>query len=764
MEIMGRAIVTVNEEHRMARPALQALTLAALLATTALVSPALAQTAPSAPVAGVEAAWLTPSARPSLDFKPDALPSRDEVMPALDYVATSQIADMSGRRIALSTGSNLSEISDNWVAATFYVGAARLARVSERPEILRFLTATAEHYNYGLRGARSAKTMLNADDAAIGDLYEELYARRGQQGVLMPLQQRLDFMVPHLARSTETPALIWWWSDALYMAPPVLARMSTITGDPKYLRAMDAEWRRTAGRLWNPEERLFLRDERFRERHSGNGELIYWSRANGWAIGGLARVLEEMPADFAGRAFYVDIFQKLAGRIVELQQADGLWRSSLKDPQAYPEAETSGSAFFVYALAWGINHGLLDRETTLPHVTRGWAALNRHVTAEGLIGAAQKTGDQPVPTVESDVGLYASGAYLLAGIEVMDLNGAAQPLPEAPPARDSDLVIAATTPTPPAPVTVVGEAEQQRRAAEMTATQALAYDPATLNRPSVIEPLTPPTTGEQRPRAVARFAPDRFDDLLWENDRVAHRIYGPALEAREAPSGSGIDVWAKRVRWPFMDRQLRFPNYHTDRGEGLDYYDVGRGRGAGGLGVWYDNKLWTSRNFQTHEILETGGDEAKFKVGYAPWPVDVDRRVWESRTFDLPLGSNFTRMVSTIQSDRTTPLTVAIGISKRQNDAGRGYVTKDAANGRLMLWEPNDPAHGSLGIAILVDPALVQGFTEDADNYLILLRVTPGQPFVYYMGSAWDHGLDFSSREAWEGFAASQTPDFDPTH
>lgn len=743
----------------MTRRPLKALSIA-LLASTFLVGPALAQTPAVALAPGVEAAWLTPPPRPAINFAPDSLPSRAQILPVLDYVAASQIADMSRQPIALATGSNLTQISSNWVAATFYVGAARLARVSESPETLRFLTATAEHYNYSLRGARSAKLMLNADEVAIGDLYEELYARRGQQGALMPLQQRLDFMVPHLARSTETPALIWWWSDALYMAPPVLARMSTITGDPKYLRAMDAEWRRTAARLWNPDERLFLRDERFKDRPSANGKLIYWARANGWVMGGLVRVLEEMHADFAGRAFYVDIFQKMAGRIMELQQADGLWRSSLLDPDAYPEAETSGSGFFVYALAWGINHGLLDRETTLPHVTRGWAALNRHVTADGLIGAAQKTGDQPVSTAEGDVGLYATGAYLLAGIEVMDLNGAVQTLPEAAPARDSDAVIVATTPTPPAPVTVVGEEEQQRRAAEMTATQALAYDPATLNRPSTIEPLAPPSVEDQRPRAVARFAPDRFDDLLWENDRVAHRIYGPALEGREPPSGSGIDVWAKRVRWPFMDRQLRFPNYHTDRGEGLDYYDVGRGRGAGGLGVWYDNKLWTSRNFKTYEILETGGDEAKFKVDYAPWPVDVDRRVWESRTFSLPLGSNFTRMTSTIQSDQSAPMTIAIGISKRQNDAGRGYVTKDAANGRLMFWEPNDPSHGSLGIAILVDPALVQGFAEDADNYMILVRVTPGQPFVYYTGSAWDHGLDFADRAAWETFVAQQAPDF----
>ena len=272
--------------------------------------------------------------------------------------------------------------------------------------------------------------------------------------------------------------------------------------------------------------------------------------------------------------------------------------------------------------------------------------------------------------------------------------------------------------------------------------------------------LTPPTAEEQIPRAVARFAPERFDDLLWENDRVAHRIYGPALEAREPPSGSGVDVWAKRVRYPFMDRQLRLATYHSNRGEGLDFYDVGRGRGAGGLGIWFDNKLWTSRNFSTYRIEATGGDEARFTVDYRPWPVDVNRRVWETRAFSLPLGSNFTRMTSTIQSDTPEPLIVGIGISRRTNDAGSGFVTRDQAHGRMTFWEPTRPDHGALGIAILVDPAMVEGFAQDADNYLILVRVTPGQPFTYYMGSAWDHGLDFATREAWETFVAGQTLEF----
>lgn len=735
--------------------------IAVLMSSAAMSGPVLAQTVAALPP-GVEAEWLAQRDRPALYTDVAGVPSRESTMAAVEYVASSQIAAMAAEPLALSTGSNLTQMSSNWVAATFYVGASRLARVSDDTRTLRFLSAVADHYNYSVRGARSGKTMLNADDIAIGDLYEELYARRGQEGVLMPLRQRLDWQVPYLARAEDTPALVWWWADALYMAPPVFARMTAITGDPKYLNAADKEWRRTAARLWVEDEKLFLRDERFKDENhrDADGDRIYWSRANGWVIGGLVRWLESVPADFAGRAFYVDLFQKMAGRVAGLQQEDGLWRASLLDPEAYPEAETSGSVFYVYALAWGINHGLLDRDTYLPHVLKGWAGLNRHVLANGLVGAAQKTGDQPVSIDPEDVGLYASGTYILAGLEVASLNDPVRSLPLAEPTRDTAEVIAATTPVPPAPVTVVGAEEIRRRDAEMRATSALSYDPSALNRPSTIEPLEPPPEDQRRPRAVARFAPDRLDDLLWENDRVAHRIYGPTLEAREAPSGSGIDVWAKRVSYPFMDRQLKFPNYHVDRGEGLDYYDVGRGRGAGGLGIWYDNKLWTSRNFSTYQIDKTGGDEARFSVTYRPWPVDVVRTVSERREFSLPLGSNFTRMTSTLTSNSDAPLIVAIGISKRSNDNGRGFVTRDAAHGRLMFWEPENPEHGSLGIALAVDPATVEGFTEDADNYLILVRVTPGQSFTYYMGSAWDRGLDFATRSAWEDFVANQRFDF----
>jgi hypothetical protein len=291
---------------------------------------------------------------------------------------------------------------------------------------------------------------------------------------------------------------------------------------------------------------------------------------------------------------------------------------------------------------------------------------------------------------------------------------------------------------------------------------ALAETPPVMP-PIVGSAMAKPDAEGQKPRAVAVLAPYRYDDILWENDRTAHRIYGHALEAYEPPSSSGIDAWGKSVRWPYMERQLKSGNQHAFHGEGLDFYDVDTTRGAGGLGVWHDNKLWVSRNWKAHQILKNGPDVAAFKVDYAPWPVDVERKVWETRTFTLPLGTNFTRMVSTLSSDKPGPLIVGIGITKRKDPAHAGVFTKDLAPGRVSYWEPADPVKGTMGIAVMVDPKALLEIRQDAENYLVLVKVEPGKPFVYYTGAAWDKGLDFHDRAGWEAYVRDQKPDFEPS-
>lgn len=669
----------------------------------------------------------------------EKLPDPAAVMQTLERANLAEMNALRNAPIPLSGGGEVRALSSNWVSAAYFVGAARLARISSDPGAQQFLSQVAGHFNYALRGGDSWERTLDADNQALGDLYEELYARRREPGMLIGVQTRMDAILPALVAEPAPQKNVWWWCDALFMAPPVLARLSALTGDPKYLKAMDVAWWRTYDRLYDPAERLYFRDDRFVPMRSETGKKIFWSRGNGWVMAGTARVLESMPADFPSRDRYIALFKQMAARVVALQQSDGLWRSSLVDPQAFADAETSGTGFFVYALAWGINHRILDRKTYLPAVSKGWAALNAHLLPSGLLGAVQGTGDRPRPTPAEATGLYGQGAFLLAGIEVMNLSKPAIGLPLAEPAKDRDWAGDSVPPPPPA--------------------GAAGAPSAALPHMTFALPLPP--ADQRTAQARVHYAPERYDDILWENDRTAHRIYGPALEAYEPPSGSGVDAWGKRVIYPFMSRQLKTGDQHAFHGEGLDFYDVGQARGMGGLGVWDDNALWVSRNYKTFKILKDGPDEAKFQATYAPWPVGVNRKVWETRIFSLPLGTNFTRMVSTIDSDVKTPLTVGIGISRRATSPKQAAFDWNKETGKLTVWEQTDPDKGTMGLALMVDPAQVVGFVKDAANYLVLVKVEPGAPFVYYAGAAWDKGLDMHSKAEWESYVAAQKPDFD---
>jgi hypothetical protein len=299
-----------------------------------------------------------------------------------------------------------------------------------------------------------------------------------------------------------------------------------------------------------------------------------------------------------------------------------------------------------------------------------------------------------------------------------------------------------------------------RNAALLVAVAALSQGATPGSLPPVEGTLTPPALAEAKPQARVRFAPYRYDDILWENDRTAHRIYGPALQVYEPPSGSGIDAWGKLVEWPFMERQLATGQQHGFHGEGLDFYNVGTSRGAGGLGIWQDHKLWTSRNWAHYRILKDGPGVADFSVDYAPWPVDVGRNVWETRRFTLPMGTNFTRMVSTIGSNRKGNLAVAIGVAKHPTSSEPGKFIADRAHGRFIFWSPEDLAKGAMGVAVMVDPAQIAEVTEDADNWLVVLKVLPGRPFVYYCGATWSRRGDFPDAAAWRAYVIAQSPNF----
>ncbi|MFM6123044.1 MAG: glycoside hydrolase family 105 protein, partial [Sphaerospermopsis kisseleviana] len=213
----------------------------------------------------------------------------------------------------------------------------------------------------------------------------------------------------------------WAWCDALFMAPPALAMVSQSTGNEKYLQLMNRLWWKTTEYLYDPQENLYFRDSRFFDQRTPNGSKVFWSRGNGWVMAGLVRVLQAMPQNFTARPSYEKLYREMAKKIAGLQRSDGYWPSSLLDPNHLPNPETSGTAFFVYALTWGVNHNYLTLKEYSPFIERGWQALIQAVHPNGKLGYVQPMSVQPGGAEYETTEAYAVGGFLLAGSELFKL-------------------------------------------------------------------------------------------------------------------------------------------------------------------------------------------------------------------------------------------------------------------------------------------------------------------------------------------------------
>ena len=183
---------------------------------------------------------------------------------------------------------------------------------------------------------------------------------------------------------------------------------------------MNRMWWDVTDFLFDKEEHLYYRDKSFFEKRTSHGKKVFWGRGNGWVMGGLVQVLENLPKDNSEYNHYVELYKKMSIKIASLQKPDGLWPPSLLDAEEFPNKETSGSGFYVFALAWGINNGLLD-DGYLPIVKKGWDALTALVQPDGKLTYVQKIGSRPELVKESDNQEYGSGAFLMAGTEMIKL-------------------------------------------------------------------------------------------------------------------------------------------------------------------------------------------------------------------------------------------------------------------------------------------------------------------------------------------------------
>jgi unsaturated rhamnogalacturonyl hydrolase len=259
--------------------------------------------------------------------------------------------------------------------------------------------------------------VMHADDQAVGQLYMEQYFIHKDATMMEPMRARLDTEMA-TPDPTDPRRPLWWWCDALFMAPPVYADMAKATGEQKYLTYMDHEWDITTALLYDRSKHLYFRDASYLDQHEKNGEPLFWSRGNGWVMGGIVRVLKELPADSPLRPKFVALLKEMSAEMLSIQGADGLWRPGLLDAHAYPLPEISGSAFITYAMAYGVNEGILDRVTYWPAVEKAWAGTLTHVYADGRLGSIQPVGAAPGDYSETSSYVYGVGAYLLAGSEI----------------------------------------------------------------------------------------------------------------------------------------------------------------------------------------------------------------------------------------------------------------------------------------------------------------------------------------------------------
>ena len=302
-----------------------------------------------------------------------------------------------------------------WTYAALYDGLLRASKTTGDPKYRDAVAKYSQQEKWLLIDTR----FPHADDQAMGKAYMELYLD-DPKGARQPerMAHTKEIMDRLVARPDDPAKLLWWWCDALYMALSVLSRMYLATGDKKYLDYMDRQWWLTSAALYNPKDHLFFRDERYLKQTQANGRSLYWSRGNGWVLGGLVKVLEMMPKDYPSRAKYVAQFREMAEAVKNIQSKDGLWRSGLLDPDAYELPEVSGSAFFTYAIAYGINENILDRKIYLPVVEKSWKGMLSHIYADGRLGSIQPVDAQPGKFKPSASHVYGVGGFLMAGYEM----------------------------------------------------------------------------------------------------------------------------------------------------------------------------------------------------------------------------------------------------------------------------------------------------------------------------------------------------------
>ena len=314
-------------------------------------------------------------------------------------------------------------MGDIWTRGVYYEGLMALNAVDPQQRYIDYALDWANYWDWGMRNG--VTLTRNADNYCCAQTYIDLYRMFGEAKMIEKTTECLENIL-----NTPEAEADWTWIDAIQMGMPALIKYGVTTSRPEFFEKAWIMYKWSRDRFLNTAEGLWWRDKDFCPPYTTpSGKNCYWGRGNGWVIAALARVLEELPENDPHREVYIEDFRNMCKALLGYQRSDGTWNCSIADPLDFGGPEATGTALFVYGMAWGVNHGLLDKDEYLPSITAGWNGLNRIcIHPNGFIGYSQGSGKEPkeaqpvtydkIPDFED----FGTGCYLLAAAEVYRLS------------------------------------------------------------------------------------------------------------------------------------------------------------------------------------------------------------------------------------------------------------------------------------------------------------------------------------------------------
>ena len=652
----------------------------------------------------------------------------------------------------------------DWTNGALYTGIMALGGIANSEKYYKEMQRIGD-----LNKWKEGPRRYFADDYCVGQMYTKLYDIYKKPYMIEAMNDLGDSIIakPH----TESLEFIndivlreWAWCDALFMGPTTLSDLYVSTGEIKYLDIANKLWWQTTDYLYDKDEKLYFRDSRYFNQRESNGKKIFWSRGNGWVFGGLVKVLTNMPENYPDKPKYLQLYKEMAEKLLSLQQADGTWHASLLDPEKFPSKETSGTAFYCYGLAWGINQGILDKNTYMQAVLNSWNALTESVHYNGKLGYVQQIGASPVDPKYEESEVYAVGAFLLAGNELIKMayNNSVQGIKFK---VENKLGVWRKDEVFELDWTTIFQKNAQILLSSFIVTNLLTGEqypyqiikdesgkPLKLLVQATLAPgtsiylnLKKGTPNTFKTKTFGRYVPERKDDFAWENDKIAFRMYGPALQTSGEIS-SGIDVWVKRTPEMIIDKWYKLDDYHNDHGEGLDCYRVGATLGAGGIAPFADGKVYYSKNWAEYKVIFTGALRTVFELRYEPWNFN-GTEISEKKWITLDAGSQLNQIEVFYEAKELDTISVATGIVKRKEN---GVVVMNEKSGFISYMEPLDKNNGTIGIGIIVPENIGMA---TVDNHLVAFsKALNKRSFKYFQGACWDKANEIKNEDEWTNY------------